>query len=45
MELSRYLDCLRADGDRLVRAADQSLTRAVPSCSNRTVLDLVLLTE
>ena len=42
MELSRYLDCLRADGDLLALAASRSLTAAVPSCPGWKVRDLVL---
>lgn len=42
MELSRYLDCLRADGDLLARAADRSLTASVPNCPGWTVRDAVL---
>ena len=42
MELSRYLDCLRADGDLLARAAGRSLTAEVPSCPGWKVRDLVL---
>jgi len=42
MELSRYLDCLRADGDLLIRAAGRSLAASVPSCPGWTIRDLVL---
>lgn len=42
MELSRYLDCLHADGDRLARAAGRSLAATVPCCPGWTVRDVVL---
>ncbi|HEX2497789.1 MAG: maleylpyruvate isomerase family mycothiol-dependent enzyme [Actinomycetes bacterium] len=42
MELSRYLDCLHADGDLLARTAGRSLAATVPCCPGWTVRDVVL---
>lgn len=42
MELSRYLDCLLADGELLVRAAERGLAAKVPSCPGWTARDVVL---